>query len=75
MNKIDALKNALLNDAFLFLVYDKDVGIRDVFGTLMPHLIDVEEPTDPIAENEIRYFNWPHHKWETININQFAGKV
>lgn len=72
MDKIEALKNALLNDAFLFWVDDKTTGPRQVFGTLMPHLIDVEEPTDPVAENEIRYFNWPHHRWETINITQFV---
>ena len=71
MNKIDAIKNALLNDAFLFVVDNKNTGPREVFGTLMPHLIDVEEPADPIAENEIRYFNWPHHKWETINVDEF----
>ena len=72
MNKIDTLKTALLNDAFLFLVDNKNTGPREVFGTIMPHLIDVEEPTDPIAEDEIRYFNLPHHKWETINIDEFV---
>ena len=75
MDKIDALKNALLNDAFLFIVRDNETGPRQVFGTLMPHLIDVEEPTNHIAENEIRYFNWPNHKWETIDINQFIGII